>query len=82
MNTDNVGGVPLIILDIQEVFEGQGDGGDRLPDYNGKYEITPKTEEQVLQTKNKSMRENLTVKGIPTYEVSNSSGTTFIIGGM
>lgn len=71
---------PLIILDIQEVFEGSGGGG--FPDYKGEYEVTPSTEEQVLPTKNKSMRNDVTVKEIPTYEVSNDSGTTFIIGGM
>lgn len=73
---------PVIILDIQEVFEGQGGGGDRLPDYKGEYEVTPKETQQVLQTKNKSMADDITVKEIPTYEVSNNAGTTFIIGGM
>lgn len=74
---------PVIILDIQEVFEGQGGGGgDRLPDYNGEYEVTPDEEEQTLFTKNKSMKDDVIIKAIPTYEVSNSTGTTFIIGGM
>lgn len=69
---------PLIILDIQEVFEGSGGGG--LPDYKGEYEITPTIEDQTLPTKNRSLREDIVVKKIPTYEVSNEYGTTFIIG--
>lgn len=81
MSSENIGNVPLVILDIQEVFEGQG-GGTSLPDYKGEYEVTPSPEEQTLPTKNKSMRKDVTIKKIPTYEVSNSSGTTFIIGGM
>lgn len=51
------------------------------PPYEGEYEVTPKTyDEQVLPTKNKRMINNLTVKKIPQYEVSNDSGYTLIIG--
>ncbi len=57
-----------------------GDGG-RLPDYDGDYEVTPKTEDQLLNTENKSMTKDVVIKKIPTFEVSNESGTTFIIGG-
>ena len=48
----------------------------------GAYEITPKTyTEQILPTKNKKMVDNLKVKKIPQYEVSNSAeGYTLIIG--
>lgn len=55
-------------------------GGEGIP-YLGEYEVIPSTEEQTLATKNKTMSENVTIKQIPTYEVSNESGTTFIIGG-
>ena len=50
--------------------------------YEGEYEITPKTyDEQILPTKNKKMVDNLKVKKIPQYEVSNSAeGFTLIIG--
>lgn len=50
--------------------------------YTGEYEITPKTyDEQILPTKNKKMVDNLKVKKIPQYEVSNSAeGYTLIIG--
>lgn len=55
--------------------------GDRLPDYQGKYEVIPTMQEKTLQTKNKSMKDDITIKKIPSYEVSNDTGTTFIIGG-
>ena len=49
--------------------------------YEGEYEITPKTyDEQILPTKNKKMVDNLKVKKIPQYEVSNYNGYTLIIG--
>lgn len=56
-------------------------GSSTIPPYEGEYEVTPKTyDEQVLPTKNKRMINNLTVKKIPQYEVSNDSGYTLIIG--
>ena len=50
--------------------------------YDGPYAVTPATyREQVLATKNKSMRENVTVGKIPVYEVSNvTGGLTLTIG--
>jgi hypothetical protein len=48
--------------------------------YSGEYTVTPKIEQQVLNTKQKVMTDDLTVKGIPTYETSNDAGgTTFFI---
>ena len=47
----------------------------QAPVYNGEYNIIPKAyEEQVLQTKEKTLLENVTVQKVPYYEVSNSSG--------
>jgi hypothetical protein len=42
--------------------------------YEGDYEVTPKTTEQTLYTKYKTMYEDLTVKAIPRYDVSNLAG--------
>lgn len=55
-----------------------------LPDpYHGEYIVYPKVDvKQKLETKNKSMSDDVTVMEIPNSEVSNESGTTFIIGGM
>lgn len=47
--------------------------------YDGSYTIVPKITEQVLETGNKLMANDLTITSIPTYEVSNEKGTTFYI---
>lgn len=49
--------------------------------YMGDYEVTPKISEQMLETYDRHMNENVTIKPIPYYEVSNEySGKTVIIG--
>ena len=42
--------------------------------YEGDYEITPKIGEQILATKKKYMKNDLTIQKIPFYDVSNSAG--------
>ena len=54
--------------------------GAEYTDYSGDYGITPKSYNQILQTKNKVLRENLQVKEIPYYETSNEYGKTIYIG--
>ncbi len=49
-------------------------------EYDGDYQITPKTSPQELETKNKTLKDNITVLSIPYFEVSNTDGTTVIIG--
>jgi hypothetical protein len=50
-------------------------------DYTGSYEVTPKTSEQSLQTKDKHLTENVTIKSIPFFATSNNSGgNTVYIG--
>ena len=50
--------------------------------FTGSYEVTPKVEAQTLETKDKLMSEDVHIKSIPYYEVSNpQGGTTIIIGG-
>lgn len=48
--------------------------------YSGPYDVTPKVDPQLLLTAGKSLREDITVWGIPYTEVSNKDGTTCIIG--
>ena len=48
--------------------------------YGGSYEVTPKTVAQTLETKDKKMKDNVSVLAIPYFEVSNTDGTTVIIG--
>lgn len=50
--------------------------------YIGEYDVTPKIKSQVLETRDKLMSDDVTVRAISFYEVSNpQGGTTFIIGG-
>lgn len=53
--------------------------GSVAEEYDGEYTVVPKTHEQELDTKNKLMKDNVTVKKIPYHEVSNDTGTTVII---
>lgn len=50
--------------------------------YNGEYTIVPASnDEQVLDTQNKVLRENIVVEKVPFYETSNlSNGVTAYIG--
>ena len=58
-----------------------GGGSGRLPNYTGAYEVDPRKVEQVLETKNKSMRDDVTVNPIFYAETSNlGGGLTAIIG--
>jgi len=44
--------------------------------YPGPYEVIPKTIDQILNTKNKNMSDDVLVHEIPYAEVSNPTGTT------
>jgi len=53
----------------------------RLPWYLGDYEVDPRKVEQTLETKNKSMQEDVVVHPIFYQETSNlSGGLTAVIG--
>ena len=70
---------------IEESFELDFDIGEvtvvgTLPWYEGPYSVTPKAfDETVLPTRQKSMRNDVTVEEIPYQEVSNPNGTTVVI---
>lgn len=49
--------------------------------YEGDYIITPKVVNQSLETKNKLMKNDVTVLAIPYFETSNLTGKTVYIGG-
>ena len=55
---------------------------EAVPKYEGETTVTPKVESDVtLPTKNKLLKENISVLKIPQFEVSNTSGGyTLIIG--
>lgn len=49
--------------------------------YTGAYEVTPKVEAQTVPTAQKFMTEDMKIKAIPFYDVSNTSGgSTVYIG--
>lgn len=48
--------------------------------YDGEYTVTPQAhEEQILQTKNKRMTDDVTVLRVPYFETSNIYGNTVFI---
>lgn len=49
--------------------------------YEGEYIVTPSGESQILETENKKMLNDVQVKAIPYYDVSNEYGRTIYIGG-
>lgn len=49
--------------------------------YEGEYEVTPKISSQTLATAKKLMKDDVTVKAIPYFDVSNpAGGQTIYIG--
>jgi hypothetical protein len=51
--------------------------------YEGEYTITPKFTEQILETKNKFLKDDIDVEAISVSRVTNlSGGTTVYIGGI
>lgn len=57
-------------------------GGVGYPEFPGPYEVTPRVEAQLLETREQVMREDVTVHAIPYFETTNlSGGYTAIIGG-
>lgn len=56
--------------------------GNALPKYEGEYTIKPKFKNQILETKEKRMTENMVIEQISVVKTSNTSGgNTVIIGG-
>ena len=65
--------------------EGSLSGKTYLPEffdtYRGNYTIVPAPDKQVMETKDKFMSDDVTIKAIPFYNVSNTSGgSTVFIG--
>ena len=51
-----------------------GTSSNDVPVYDGPYEAIPKVEAQTLPTAKKLMTDDVTVHGVPFYEVSNDQG--------
>ena len=74
--------IDMEMAEETEVIEFGINSGDIPKPYTGDYEVIPKVVDQVLETKNLSMTDDVTVREIPIHEVSNNFGTTIIIGGV
>lgn len=83
-------GGTLKILDFSIEFEAEAElagefdkftevSAQEYPYYDGEYEVTPSVDEQILETKDTVMLDDLTIKSVPYYETSNISGTTVYI---
>ena len=75
--------IPLELSESSQTFDIElvGGGSGRLPYYTGIYEVDPRKVEQVLETKNKSMKEDVIVHPIFYSETSNEGGGyTAVIG--
>ncbi len=64
-----LGSVVVVVEDISH-----------LPQYDGPYEVTPRVTAQTLPTARKILTDDITVREIPRYDVSNTAGgkTIFI----
>lgn len=51
------------------------------PAYEGLYEVTPRAEAQTIETAKKLLEDDISIKAIPYYDVSNQYGRTIYIGG-
>lgn len=73
-------GQPVVEIEIRDVVIQTG--GEIIPTYEGEYEVAPQVDKPVvLHTKAKRMNDDVTVKKIPQYEVSNAAGgKTLTIG--
>lgn len=49
-------------------------GGESYEVYDGPYEFTPKTEEQIAYTENKRAKQDIIIEEIPYFESDNLSG--------
>ena len=47
--------------------------------YDGEYEVTPKLEEQTLETADKTMRKDVTINKVPYSEVHNEAGGLTVV---
>lgn len=67
--------------DVSFGFSASISAGGAKP-YTGAYEVTPKIYEEVsLETKDRFLKDNVTVKKIPQYIVSNDAGGATLIMG-
>lgn len=82
MNTMTTGNISPVNKISGNITYGNGNG-EYVPLYVGDYTVTPQAfEEVILETNGKKMTKNVTVKEIPYFETTNTSGgvTVYIAG--
>lgn len=79
---DNLSLIGILSNDSESLC-GELSYGINADDYSGSYTVIPSLyDDIVLETSNKRMVDDVTVKKVPSYETSNEfGGTTFYIGG-
>ena len=71
--------LPLQEIDVEQ--DGININVNPAPSYEGEYEVIPKITEQTLPTAQRLLEEDVHIKEIPYFEVSNNSGgNTVYIG--
>lgn len=73
-------GLNMVGVIKSDLLSGTLDIGGTYQDYSGSYNVTPKTEGQILETENKILRQDVLIKRIPYFETSNDYGETIYIG--
>lgn len=61
-------------LHVSANLRGELTKNTNYTNYNGDYEITPKVEAQIMPTKNKLMINDVEIKGVPIFSISNNAG--------
>lgn len=83
VNFDGIAITEITLSKLETYYDVADTGGGEAPPelsyYPGPYEVTPKTIDQVLKTKEKAMRDDVTVFEIPYAETTNDHGTTVVI---
>lgn len=71
----------MIVAEIKKsggITAAIGKGSGNYPEYSGKYEVTPTLEEQQLETANKLLKDDVKIKAISRYDVTNTAGGTTV----
>lgn len=76
-----IGSIPKIEIEVRHLKEASVFEGEDVPVYDGAFEVAPKFEKQTLATKDKLLKNDVTVSEISVARFSNTSGgRTVIIG--
>lgn len=71
--------IPEETEQLVEVIPELLSSSEAYPIYEGTYVVIPQTSEQTLETRDKRMQDNVTVREVPYFEVSNEKGLTVYI---